>query len=107
MFFLFGLSFLILRFIYYLGCFVLFKFRIAVSRIIFLFPTVKAFEITLWFFSFSFFKLTLFSSFKRVTGLLIHYIGIPFLLIGRVAYFSAWFLLGVFKAFKAVIKADC
>jgi hypothetical protein len=107
MLFLFGLSFLALRLTCYLGCSVLFKFRIAVLRIMSLFSTVKAFEVTLWFLSFSFLKLTFFSFFKRVTGLPVHYIGVPFFFIRRVAYLSVWLLLGVFKAFEAVIKADC
>jgi len=73
----------------------------------FLFLTVKIFEVTLWFLSFSFFKLTPFSSFKRVINLSFYYIWIPFLFIGRIAYFFAWLLLDVFKASEIVIKADC
>jgi hypothetical protein len=78
MFFLFGFSFLILRLIRYLGCFVLFRFRIAVFCVMFLFLIVKVFKVILWFLSLSFFKLTLFSSFKRVIGLSVYCIGIPF-----------------------------
>jgi hypothetical protein len=89
MLFLFGLSFLTLRLIYYLGYSVLFRFRIAVPRIMSLFPIVKVFKIILWLFSFSFFKLTFFSFLKRVTSLSVHYIGIPFFFVERVAYLSA------------------
>jgi hypothetical protein len=87
MLFLFGFSFLILRFIYYLDCSVLFRFRIAVSRIMFLFLIVKVFKVILWLFFFSFFKLIFFFSFKRVISLSVYYIGIPFFFVGRVTYF--------------------
>jgi hypothetical protein len=98
---------LVLRLAYCSGYFVLFRLRIAVSRIVFLFPIVEVFEVTLWFLSFSFFELIFFFFFELVTGLLVYYIGIPLFFVGRVAYLFVWLFLGVFKASEAVIKADC
>jgi hypothetical protein len=48
--------------------------------------TIKAFKIILWLLALSFFKLILFSSFKRVTYLPIHYIEISFLFVAWVSY---------------------
>jgi hypothetical protein len=73
----------------------------------FLFTAVKVFEITLWFLFLSLFKLILFSFFERVIRLLVHYIGIPFLPVGKVTYSFAWFLLSVFETFEAIIETDC
>jgi hypothetical protein len=79
MFLLFGFSFLTLRLIRCLGYSVLFRFRITVPCVVFLFPIVKVFEVILWLLSLSFFKLIFFSFLERVTGLSVYYIGVSFL----------------------------
>jgi hypothetical protein len=87
--------------------FILFRFRITVPRVMFRFSAVKAFKVILWFLTLFFLELIFFSSFKRITRLLIYYIGISFFFMTGISYSFVWFLLGVFKAPEAVIQADC
>jgi hypothetical protein len=67
------------------------------------FAIIKAFKVILWLFSFSPFKLIFFSFFDRVTPLPVQYIGIFFFFMAGISYPLAWFFLGVFKAFEAIV----
>jgi hypothetical protein len=73
----------------------------------FWFLAVKIFKVTLWLLFLFFFKLPLFSFFKRVIYLPVYCIKVPLLFINWVSYLFIWLLLSVFEASKAIIKANC